>query len=33
MAQEMIDQRYEVDKIRALSGGFSRWLDLEYDTE
>ena len=31
MAQEMIDQRFDPDKVKALQGGINRWFELGYE--
>jgi len=31
MAQELLDRRFDADKVRALAGGISRWFELGYD--
>ena len=33
MALELMDQRYDIDEVKALSQGFMRWKELGYPTE
>ena len=33
IALELMNIGYDVDKVKALSGGFLRWLELGYPTE
>lgn len=33
MALEMRDMRYDIEKVKALEGGWPRWLELGYPTE
>ena len=33
MVMEMVDLRYDADKVKALSGGILRWKELGYPVE
>jgi hypothetical protein len=33
MALELLNLRYDLDKLKALSGGFPRWRQLGYPTQ
>jgi hypothetical protein len=33
MALEMLNLRFDLDKLKALSGGFPRWRELGYPVE
>jgi hypothetical protein len=33
MALELLDLRYEVEKVKILVGGFPRWMELGYAAE